>query len=71
MSETSEYAATFELVDADGDGRISAEELVSLMDRLGGKVTQERAEALISAMDSDGDGLITLEEYTRFMNERS
>ncbi|MDA2803531.1 EF-hand domain-containing protein [Nocardiopsis suaedae] len=71
MSETSEYAATFELVDADGDGRISAEELVSLMDRLGGKVTRERAEALISAMDGDGDGLITLEEYTRFMNERS
>ena len=71
MSETSEYAATFELVDADGDGRISAEELVSLMDRLGGQVTRERAEALISAMDSDGDGLITLEEYTRFMNERS
>ncbi|WP_017622491.1 EF-hand domain-containing protein [Nocardiopsis chromatogenes] len=71
MSETSEYAATFELVDADGDGRISADELVSLMDRLGGKVTRERAEALISAMDADGDGLITLEEYTRFMNERS
>ncbi|WP_017536936.1 MULTISPECIES: EF-hand domain-containing protein [Nocardiopsis] len=71
MPETSEYAATFELVDVDGDGCISAEELVSLMDKLGGKVTRERAEALIAAMDSDGDGLITLEEYTRFMNERS
>jgi len=71
MPESSEYAASFALVDADGDGRISAEELAELMGASGDPAARERAEALISLMDADGDRLITLEEYTRFMNERS
>ncbi|GAA1096782.1 EF-hand domain-containing protein [Nocardiopsis composta] len=71
MPESSEYAASFALVDADGDGRISAEELAELMGSSGDPAARERAEALISLMDADGDRLITLEEYTRFMNERS
>ncbi|WP_017593074.1 EF-hand domain-containing protein [Nocardiopsis potens] len=71
MPDSSDYAASFDLVDADGDGRISADELARLMGSSGDAVTRERAEALISLMDTDGDRLITLEEYTRFMNERA
>ncbi|MBB6118504.1 EF-hand domain-containing protein [Nocardiopsis algeriensis] len=70
MSQTTEYAATFALVDTDGDGRISAEELVSLMRNLGDECTEEQAAAVVGAMDGDGDGRISLEEFSRYMSSR-
>ncbi|CAL9499097.1 hypothetical protein SUDANB121_03415 [Nocardiopsis dassonvillei] len=71
MPETSEYAATFALVDSDGDGRISADELVALMRNLGDECTAEQAADTVRAMDSDGDSRISLEEFARFMSSRS
>ncbi|MFI6575709.1 EF-hand domain-containing protein [Nocardiopsis sp. NPDC050513] len=68
MSETTEYTATFALVDADGDGLISAGELASLMERLGDACTDERAAEVVRAMDGDGDDRISLEEFARFMS---
>ncbi|MCT9933265.1 EF-hand domain-containing protein [Planotetraspora sp. A-T 1434] len=59
----SEYAATFDLIDADKDGRISAEELVRLMDVLGQPITVEGAQGVITKVDADGDGLIDLAEF--------
>lgn len=70
MPETSEYAATFALVDTDGDGRISADELVALMRNLGDECTEEQAADTVRAMDSDGDSRISLEEFARFMSSR-
>jgi Ca2+-binding EF-hand superfamily protein len=67
MSETTEYAATFSLVDTDGDGRISAEELASLMHKLGDECTEEQAAAVVQTMDGDHDDLISLEEFARYM----
>ncbi|MFC7102482.1 hypothetical protein ACFQQB_19705 [Nonomuraea rubra] len=40
----SDYATTFDLIDADKDGRISAVELVRLMEVLGKPVTLEAAQ---------------------------
>ncbi|MGW9348725.1 calmodulin/calcium-binding protein CML [Nocardiopsis flavescens] len=71
MPETSEYAATFALVDADGDGRISADELVALMRNLGDACTHEQAAETVRAMDSNGDSRISLEEFARFMSSRN
>ncbi|MBO3748892.1 EF-hand domain-containing protein [Streptosporangiaceae bacterium NEAU-GS5] len=62
MSE-SEYAPTFAIVDADGDGLISAEELVRLMDVLGQPITEEGAQAAIDKVDENGDGMINLAEF--------
>ncbi|GAA0385182.1 hypothetical protein Acor_48440 [Acrocarpospora corrugata] len=59
----SEYAPTFSLVDSDGDGLISAEELVRLADLLGQPLGEDGAEAVIRKVDGDGDGLINLEEF--------
>ncbi|GLX98654.1 EF-hand domain-containing protein [Herbidospora sp. NEAU-GS84] len=59
----SEYAPTFALVDADGDGLISAEELTRLADLLGQPLGESGAAAVIAKVDGDGDGLINLSEF--------
>jgi Ca2+-binding EF-hand superfamily protein len=64
----SDYAITFDLVDANKDGLISAEELVRLMEVLGQPITLEAAQAGVAKLDSDGDGLISLEEFSRFLH---
>ncbi|MFI6325645.1 EF-hand domain-containing protein [Nonomuraea sp. NPDC050556] len=63
-----DYKITFGIVDADGDGRISAEELVRLMEVLGQPITIESAQASITKLDQDGDGLIDVEEFGAFLN---
>lgn len=69
MPETTEYAATFALVDVDGDGLISAQELASLMRNLGDPTTEEQAAEVVRNMDSDGDQRISLEEFARYMSQ--
>ncbi|MDH2430360.1 EF-hand domain-containing protein [Sphaerisporangium sp. TRM90804] len=63
----SEYAVTFDLVDADKDGLISAGELLHLMEVLGQPVSTEAADAAIKKLDLDGDGRISLEEFSRYL----
>jgi Ca2+-binding EF-hand superfamily protein len=68
MADLSEYAATFDLVDADDDGLISAEEMVRLMQVLGQQITPDAARTAISRLDQDGDGKINLEEFAAYLN---
>ncbi|GGM80763.1 hypothetical protein GCM10010106_29310 [Thermopolyspora flexuosa] len=63
----SEYAATFDLVDADGDGLISAQEFARLMEVLGQPITLEAAQAAIATIDADGDGRINLDEFSAYL----
>ncbi|MEO3806216.1 EF-hand domain-containing protein [Nonomuraea sp. B1E8] len=65
----SDYATTFDLIDADKDGRISAVELVRLMEVLGRPVTLETAQAGVRQLDKDGDGLIDVEEFAAFLQK--
>ncbi|MGI8331807.1 EF-hand domain-containing protein [Actinomadura scrupuli] len=67
MADASEYKATFELVDIDGDGFISPVELKSLMAALGQQITDARAVEVVVQADQNGDGKISLEEFAAFM----
>jgi Ca2+-binding EF-hand superfamily protein len=67
MADVSEYKATFELVDIDGDGFISPVELKSLMTALGQEITDARAVEVVVQADQNGDGKISLEEFAAFM----
>lgn len=71
MADTTEYSATFDIVDSDDDGRISAVELMALMALLGDEVDEEQAGKVVAQMDGDGDSLITLEEFSEFMREHA
>jgi len=71
VADTSEYAATFELLDADGDGRISAAELKNLMNALGEDITDEAAVQGVQVVDDDGDGLISLDEFASWLSSRT
>ena len=70
MIDTTRYADSFALIDADGDGRISARELVRLMQALGEEVTDEAAAQAVELMDTDGDGQISLVEFAGFQESR-
>jgi Ca2+-binding EF-hand superfamily protein len=63
----SDHMTTFHLIDADNDGRISAVELVRLMEVLGQPVTLEAAQDGVRRLDKDGDGLIDVEEFGAFI----
>lgn len=71
MAATGEYAESFALIDANGDGLISATELVRLMRALGDDVTDSAAERAVDLMDVDGDGLISLDEFAGYLGSRS
>jgi Ca2+-binding EF-hand superfamily protein len=67
VADVNEYKATFELIDSDDDGFISAAELVRLLTILGEQVTEEQAEAVVRAADTSADDLISLEEFAAYM----
>jgi Ca2+-binding EF-hand superfamily protein len=68
MSNPEEYRATFEMVDADGDGYISTAELKNVMKALGREITDTRAVEVVVDADENRDGRISLEEFAALMD---
>ncbi len=68
MVDTDRYAATFAMLDKDGDGRVSAAEFKELMEKIGVPFTDETAAKAIEMMDTDGDGLVSLDELATYMS---
>ncbi|VVB09117.1 unnamed protein product [Arabis nemorensis] len=58
----------FELYDLDGNGRISAKELHSVMKNLGEKCSVQDCKKMISKVDVDGDGCVNFQEFKKMMN---
>lgn len=68
MVDTDRFAATFAMLDKDGDGLVSATELKALMNQIGVNFTDETAAKAVEMMDKDGDGLVSLEELATYMS---
>ncbi|MFC5746544.1 EF-hand domain-containing protein [Actinomadura rugatobispora] len=67
MGDAESYRATFEMVDADGDGYISTAELKNVMRALGKEITDTRAVEVMVDADANRDGRISLEEFAALM----
>merc|ERR1712150_22958 len=60
---------SFQIIDADKDGKITKEELINAASMLGINLTDAEADDMIVAADLDEDGQINFEEYSKVMNE--
>ena len=69
MNDPNEFAATFAIIDVDGDGLITVSELQHLMETLGADVRPEFAAHAIKVIDTDGDGRVSLAELTAFLKQ--
>ncbi|CAL0315237.1 unnamed protein product [Lupinus luteus] len=58
-----ELEQVFKKFDVNGDGKISASELGSIMGSLGQNPTEQELDKLILEVDGDGDGCINLQEF--------
>ena len=60
-----EIIDAFRVFDKDGDGKISAAELIHIMKNLGEPLTQEEIDEMISQADINKDGII---DYVKFVH---
>ncbi|CEL99811.1 unnamed protein product [Vitrella brassicaformis CCMP3155] len=65
-----EFREIFNLVDTDGGGSISTDELGKLMETLGIPTTQEELQLMVSEIDDNGDGEIDFDEFVKVMSRK-
>jgi Ca2+-binding EF-hand superfamily protein len=67
-SAVNQYEATFKMIDVDGDGYLSVEELGGLMKALGQETGLTRLVEVMVEADLSRDGKLNLEEFTALMS---
>lgn len=66
---SSEIRNAFWTFDLNGDGKISAEEVMAVLRKLGERCSLEDCERMVKAVDADGDELVNMEEFMRMMTQ--
>ncbi|CAM0949057.1 unnamed protein product [Alopecurus aequalis] len=65
-----EFREAFAFFDKDGDGRISAEELSTVVRSLGQSPTPEQLRDMVRDVDADGNGTIEFAEFLALMSRQ-
>ncbi|XP_069118558.1 calmodulin-like isoform X2 [Argopecten irradians] len=60
----------FDVFDKDGNGYISRDELKSVMETLGERLTEVELDEMLKEADKDGDGQVNYEEFVQIMEDR-
>ncbi|XP_031477738.1 probable calcium-binding protein CML36 [Nymphaea colorata] len=70
-AQGTELMDAFRVFDSDGDGRISAEELLCVLQALGDEdCTLDDCRRIIRSVDSDGDGFVGFEDFEKMMKQQ-
>jgi len=64
------FDLTFALIDADKDGRVSADELKALVATLGGELSDDAARTMHGFIDTNSDGSVSREELANYLFEK-
>ena len=67
MSSSDKTRQDFDEIDADGNGYITASELLTAMVKDNPKISDDNIFAVVTMADSDGDNKISYEEYAKFV----
>ena len=67
MGSSDKARQDFDEIDADGDGYITASELLTAMVKDNPKISDDNIFAVVTMADSDGDNKISYEEYAKFV----
>jgi Ca2+-binding EF-hand superfamily protein len=67
MSADDKTRQDFDDIDQDGDGYITASELLRASVKDNPKISDDNIAAIVQMADSDGDNKISYEEYARFV----
>ncbi|KAL5571980.1 hypothetical protein UlMin_021577 [Ulmus minor] len=74
MEVSNQFRQVFEMIDSNGDGKVSSSELSEVLLCLGYKkksVAAKEADIMIREMDFNGDGFIDLDEFMDALNSSS
>ncbi|ESQ27454.1 hypothetical protein EUTSA_v10019832mg [Eutrema salsugineum] len=66
-SKNRDIEDVFAYMDANRDGRISAQEVKKILKTLGEQLSDEEAEAAVKLSDMDGDGMLDFEEFAQLI----
>ena len=67
MTASDKKRQDFDAIDADGDGYITASELLTATVKENPDMSDDEAYTIITMADEDGDNKISYEEYARFV----
>ncbi|KAJ7526119.1 hypothetical protein O6H91_17G082400 [Diphasiastrum complanatum] len=62
-SELDEFCKIFKIFDRNGDGMLSTDEIVELLDKFGLKMTEKELASMMAAVDKNRNGFVDLEEF--------
>ena len=68
--QVAELKQAFALFDMDGSGEVSTDELGTVLETLGQKVTEEELVQIIAEVDQDGGGSVDFDEFVDLMSSR-
>ena len=66
-----EIAEAFKVFDTTNAGKISGDDLGTVMENLGESLTQQEVEAMIRQNDTTGDGCINFQEFEKLMRQNA